>query len=49
MYRPYKGHIKTVGIQQWLIMQHTKRKDHPRQAAIIDIIISINKKTKGKS
>ena len=49
MYRPCKGQIETVGDttiikQQWSIMQQTKRKEHPRQAAIADIIIAINKK-----
>ena len=49
MYRPCKDQIETVRDttiikQQWLIMQQTKRKDHPRQVAIIDIIIAIKKK-----
>ena len=53
IYRPYKGQIETVGDtttikQQWLIMQQTKIKEHPRQAAITDIIITINKKNKRK-
>ena len=49
MYRPCKGQIETVGDtttikQQWLVMQQTKRKDHPRKGGVTDIIIAINKK-----
>ena len=49
MYRPCKGNIATIGDttiikQQWLVMQQTQRKEHPRDAAITDIIIAINKK-----
>ena len=36
----------TIIKQQWSIMQQTKRKDHPRHAAMTDIIIEINKKQK---
>ena len=51
MYRPCKGQRETVGDttiikQQWLIIQQTKIKNHPREAAITDIIIVINKKQK---
>ena len=51
MYRPCKGNIATVGDttiikQQWLVMQQTPRKEHPRDATITDIIIAINKKRK---
>ena len=49
MYRPCKGNISTVGDtilikQQWLSIQQTERKEHPRDATITDIIIAINKK-----
>ena len=49
IYRLCKGNIATVGDttiikQQWLVMQQTQRKEHPRDAAITDIIIAINKK-----
>ena len=48
MYRPSKGSISftrdsIVIKQQWLVIQQIKRKDHPHKAAIIDIIITINK------
>ena len=51
MYRPCKRQIETMGDrtiikQQWLIMQQTKRKNHPRQTAVTYIIIAINKKEK---
>ena len=36
----------TVIKHQWLVMQQIKRKDHPNKAAIIEIIITINKKVK---
>ena len=49
LYRPYKGKICDAGAftimkQQWLIMQKDNTHDHPRKAAIIDIIIAINTK-----
>ena len=49
MYRPCKGHIETVGDtiitkEQWLVIQQTKIKYYPRNAAVTDIIIAINKK-----
>ena len=48
MYRPCKENIETVGDttilkQQWLAMQQTQRKENPRDAAITDIIIAINR------
>ena len=49
MYRPCKRNIATIGDtsiikQQLLVMQQTQRKEHPRDGAITDIIIAINKK-----
>ena len=49
MYKPCKENIATVGDttiikQQWLVMNQTQRKEHSRDAAIIDIIIAINNK-----
>ena len=50
MCRPCRGSISSMGEmvikQQWLVMQQTKRKDHPHKAIIIDIIIVINKTVK---
>ena len=49
IYRPFKGIIASMGDstvikQQWLVMQHTKRKDRPHKAVILDIIFATKKK-----
>ena len=49
MYSPCKRNIATVGDttiikQRWLVTYQTQKKEHSRDAAITDIIITINKK-----